>query len=416
MRVVIVDGDLSYPATSGKRLRTLNLMLRPARRHCVTYIGRCDDARSPDARRAAAFLRDHGVEPLLVTDPLPAKSGPGLYARLAANLFSPLPYSAATHRGAALRRAVHDHAARHPVDLWQVEWVSYLRLLPDGVPRAPRVLVAHNVETVLWQRYHDTARGPARRWFLGRQWRRFERFERENFATASRVVAVSEEDARLIRDRFGMPRVDVVENGIDRAYFQAVAGPRKPATVLFLGALDWRPNLDAVGLLLDRIFPEVRARVPAARLCVVGRHAPAGLARRIAREPQVELRADVADVRPYLAESGVLAVPLRIAGGSRLKILEALACGLPVVSTRVGAEGLRLSPGRDYHLAEDGEMARALAEVLLNPGPAQAMAGRARALVLQEYDWDVLAAKLERVWEECVRRAAPEPRPTAGRC
>src|SRR5207248_7650671 len=110
-------------------------------------------------------------------------------------------------------------------------------------------------------------------------------------------------------------------------------------------SLEWRPNLDAVRLLLDRTLPAVRAAEPDVRLSIVGRRPPAWLVQRARTEPGVELHADVPDVRPHLARAAVLAVPLRIGGGSRLKILEALGCGVPVVSTRVGAEGLDLRDG-----------------------------------------------------------------------
>src|SRR5262249_37430137 len=152
-------------------------------------------------------------------------------------------------------------------------------------------------------------------------------------------------------DQFGVDSVDVVDNGIDRRYFEATPVRRDPKCVLFLGALDWRPNLDAVRLLLDDIFPAVRAAEPEVRLALVGRHPPGWLLERVAREAGVELHADVPDVRPFLGGAGVLAVPLRVGDGSRLKILEALATGLPVVSTRVGAEGLLLRPGEHYTAA-----------------------------------------------------------------
>src|SRR5438105_10611455 len=118
MNVVIVDGDVPYPATCGKRLRTLNLMLRLARRHRVTYISR-DHGRPAEARTARDYLGGHGIEAVFVADPLPAKSGPLFYARLAVNLASPLPYSVATFQSRRVQEAVAAHAARRRVDLWQ---------------------------------------------------------------------------------------------------------------------------------------------------------------------------------------------------------------------------------------------------------------------------------------------------------
>jgi glycosyltransferase involved in cell wall biosynthesis len=323
------------------------------------------------------------------------------YAGLAGNLLSPLPYSVAKHTSRAMRQAVEGFAASNPVDLWQFEWTPYLDTLRD--PAARKLLIAHNVDTLIWQRYHEAAIGWLKRWYIRQQWRKFERFEKRAFVQASRVVAVSPPDAALIRERFGQSRVDVVENGIDRAYFESVQRSPAPRAILFLGALDWRPNLDGVEFLLNDILPRLRSRLPDARLQIVGRRPPSHLAERVKRIAGVELHADVADVRPFLACSSVMVVPLRIGGGSRLKILESLAAGLPVVSTTVGAEGLELEPGKDFLRADTAEeLARMLADCLENPGPCQAMATRARSGVLGKYDWDTLAAKLETVWEKCV--------------
>jgi glycosyltransferase involved in cell wall biosynthesis len=398
MHVAIIDGDVSYPATSGKRLRTLNLMLQVAKRHRITYIGRCA-ADSDEARLAPAFLRERGIEPILVHHPIAQKSGLAFYARLAANLFSPLPYSVTSHQSAPMEQAIGEWAKNQHVDVWQLEWTGYLPML-DWLLEGPRVVIAHNVDTLIWQRYYENEGNFLKKAFLKTQWQKFRRFEESAFRAATRVVAVSEEDARLIRADFGQPNVDVVDNGIDRAFFEQATGQRDPTRILFLGALDWRPNLDAIDLLLERIFPRTRALEPSAKLVIVGRHPPAGLVERARQTPGVELHADVADVRPFLAESGVMTVPLRIGGGSRLKILEALACGLPVVSTRVGAEGLLLKAGEDYVQAEPDAMADALVQAIRNPGAMQTLAQHGRQIVLDTYDWGVLALKLEAAWQK----------------
>src|SRR5260370_37873773 len=143
MRVVIVDGDISYPATSGKSLRTLNLMLPLARRHHVTYLAR-GDARSGEARQAATFLADHGATPVFVDHPVARKSGPLFHARLAANLLSALPYSVTSHTSPRGREAVRQYARQHPVDLWHFEALPYPAAL-DGPGPIRTVPSTHNV-------------------------------------------------------------------------------------------------------------------------------------------------------------------------------------------------------------------------------------------------------------------------------
>jgi glycosyltransferase involved in cell wall biosynthesis len=411
LNVVIVNSELPYPPTSGNRIRTLNLTERLARRHRITFLARRSAGGDREADAAAKALQARGIAVQLVDRPVPKKSGPAFYGRLAANLVSPLPYSIASHVSSAVRAAVNAQAARQPVDLWQAEWHGALEALRDQ-PDARKLLVAHNVESLIWQRYFETETNPLKRWYIREQWRKFERYERWAFRQFGRVIAVSPEDARLMREQFGGRRVAVVDNGIDRATFEAVQRQGDPRQILFLGSFDWRPNLDAVGVLLDRIFPAVQAAEPSARLRLVGRRPPEALVRRVAETEGVELHADVPDVRPYLAQSGVMVVPLRIGGGSRLKILESLASGLPVVSTGVGAEGLEIEPGRHYIRADEPEaMAKALVACVRDLAPAQAMADAARSWILQRYDWDTLADRMEQVWWECLAEAGSPQKP-----
>ena len=344
---------------------------------------------------------------------MPPKAGPGFYARLAGNLISPLPYSVASHASSALAEAVRRYAAENRVDVWHVEWTPYAQVLREALgrrlKRARWTVVAHNVESLIWRRYTEAEANPVKRWFIRQQWQKFERFERWAYAAAPVGMAVSRDDARLMRDRFGAGKVEVVDNGVDTAYFRPLRDvDRDPNRILFLGSLDWRPNLDGIRLLLDDIFPAVQRQAPDARLSLVGRNPPEWLRERVAATSGVDLFADVPDVRPFLASCGMLAVPLRVGGGTRLKILEALAMATPVVSTRIGAEGLRLVPGRDLTVVQNpGEMVEAIVTGLRRPDELQEMAEAGRTKVLRSYDWDLLAEKLAEVWVALVTDLIP---------
>ncbi|HEV3204484.1 MAG TPA: glycosyltransferase family 4 protein [Gemmataceae bacterium] len=401
LHVVIVDEELPYPPNTGKRLRTFNLLSRLARNHQLTYIHH-QNADPEEARRAASAFADHDIETIRVHRQIPKKLGIGFYGKLAANLLSPLPYSVSSHRSSELPKALRAYAASHAVDLWQCEWTPYADNLQD-LAGVPRLIMAHNVESVIWQRYFETEVNPLNRWYIGKQWKKFERFERRAFSGADRIVAVSAEDADRIKNQFGAPHVDVVDNGVDTEYFRPFPGLRQNDRIIFVGSLDWRPNLDGVAQLLEKVFPAVQAAIPSARLCIVGRNPPSWLAKQIAKYANIELHGNVPDVRPFLAQSGVMAVPLRIGGGSRLKILEALASGLPVVSTQIGAEGLCLQPGRDLIVVERiDQMAEALVRTICHPDTASGMAECGRKHVLERYDWNFLADRLERIWLDCV--------------
>ena len=402
MNVVTVSSYLPHPANSGGRIRTLNLLTRLARRHTITFIAnRC--ANPAESRAARSFLKAHGMEVVEVEQAaIPPKKGPAFYLRLAANLASKVPYSVASHTSPAIEVAVRAFASRQSVDLWQAEWAASVEAF-RSIAGARKIVMAPNVETLIWERYAVNETNPLKRWYINQQARKFERFERRTFAAAERVVTVTHDDAALVRDRFGMSRVDVVDNGIDRAYFEGVKPDRDPRKILFLGSLDWRPNLDAISLLLDDIFPKVLAEVPEATLDIVGRGPSESLRKRIEATPSARLHADVADVRPYLATNGAMVVPLRIGGGSRLKILEALATGLPVISTTVGAEGLELRDGVEIEIADTPEaIAQGLIRAIREPRRAAGIAAKGRALVLDRYDWDHLAEALERSWERCL--------------
>lgn len=417
LSVAVLDEELPFPLTSGKRIRTFNLLARLAERHRVTVL--CHANANADEQRAAEeACRIARIETVVVNRTVPAKSGPAFYARLAGNLLSPLPYSVSSHASAELAAAARDFAEANDVDVWHCEWTPYAQVLRDALgPRlsaTPWCVMAHNVESLIWRRYAETAGNPLKKWYIRQQLRKFERFERWAYSHATAPIAVSREDATLMRAEFGAREVRVVDNGVDVDFFRPRRDvDRDPARMLYMGSLDWRPNQDAAVQLFTQVLPKVRASVPRATAVVVGRRPPEWLRELAANTPGAELHADVPDVRPFLARCGFLVVPLRIGGGSRLKILEALAAGTPVVSTRVGAEGLELTADRDLRVCDSPDELAALAlEAIQRPDELADTAESGRERVLKRYSWELLADRLDAVWRS-VTSEKVQPKPAA---
>jgi len=415
LRIAVLDEELPYPLTSGKRLRTFNLLTRLAERHRITIL--CHrNADAAEVPKAVEVLARHGIDTIVVPRAIPSKQGPGFYARLAGNLLSSLPYSVETHTSPELVEAVAKYARQTQVDVWNCEWTPYAQVLRQALgkrlKRTPWVVMAHNVESLIWKRYHETEENSLKRWYIHQQWRKFELFEKWAYANATWCVAVSEPDAEIIRTQMGgTEQTEVVDNGVDTTYFRPQTDvERVPGNIAFLGSLDWRPNQDGVKVLLDTVFPQVKAKLPNATLSIVGRHPPEWLREAVLRVPGVSLHANVPDVRPYLARCSLTVVPLRVGGGSRLKILESLATGTPVVSTHLGAEGLRLTPGVHYtHTRNEKDMAEAIVMQLSDTDTALRQADEGRRLVLRDYDWAPLSTKLQEIWELAVSQRAARP-------
>jgi len=243
------------------------------------------------------------------------------------------------------------------------------------------------------------------------QWRKLKRYEALVMRQCDAVVAVAEADRSTLLGLAPAATIGVVPNGVDTAYFSgmAMASDRVGAlafsapTLVFSGTLDFRPNVDAVTWFVREVLPRVRARRPDARLLVVGKR-PASALRRLAGEGALLLTGEVSDVRPYLAGAAVYVVPMRIGGGVRLKLLEALALELPVVSTRMGAEGLAgLRAGEHCLMSDDAAgFAEATLRLLDDPALGRRLGAAGRILACQRYDWSVIVPQLEALYQEIV--------------
>jgi glycosyltransferase involved in cell wall biosynthesis len=243
------------------------------------------------------------------------------------------------------------------------------------------------------------------------QWRKLKRYEALVMRRCDAVVAVAEADRTTLLGLAPEATIGVVPNGVDTAYFSSAAMANdhvgalnfSAPTLVFSGTLDFRPNVDAVTWFVREVLPRMRARRPDARLLVVGKR-PAPALQRLADEGALLLTGELSDVRPYLAGAAVYVVPMRIGGGVRLKLLEALALELPVVSTSMGAEGLSgLHAGTHCLLADDAPgFAEATLRLLDDAALGRRLGAGGRMLACQSYDWTVIVPQLEALYGEIV--------------
>ncbi len=405
MRVLAIDEALPWPTDSGKRIRTFELLRRLARRHEITLVVPEERPTPPDA---LAAVRATGIEVVPVPRAPLVKHGARFAWDLLRNVPMRAPYMVMGHRVRAVRDAVAARVGAARPDVLHVEWTPLVCNVPEGLG-VPVVISAHNVESDIWARYAQAEASWPRRAYVRLQHRKVARFERAALAAADGVVAVSEGDGERIRAWAGQAHVTVAPNAVDGERFAPdPAAPVNSRELLFTGSLDWRPNQDAVVWFLDEILPRVRARVPDVTLRVVGRAPPAWLLEKVASVPGATVHGSVPDVRPYVARAGVSIVPLRVGGGSRLKIPEALAMERPVVSTSVGAEGLSVEGG--LFLADGPEaFAEAVERAILEPAEAARRAAVGRAATLRHHEWGCVAPLLERAWAEAAARGRAAP-------
>lgn len=389
LRVLVVDEEAPFPPNTGKRIRTWNLLKRVASRHDITLL-----CYGGEQGRELDPIRQAGIT-LRLVQPLPELTGPELYVRLLGNVFSPYPYSVKKHYTPRFQKAVDELLSTDGFDLLHCEWTPYVRYSTARM-KVASVLATHNIESQIWERRAEHASSALARIFFKMQARKMAAFERRHFPRMSAVTAVSPEDARQSTAWSGR-ECALVENGVDLDQFQP-AGSGQPSELLFLGSLDWFPNRDAVQYMIEEILPVIRSAQPDVILRIVGRRPPADFIRKFEEVEGVRILGEVEDVRPHLERAGIVVVPLRIGGGSRIKILESLAMGKAVISTRVGAEGLAVEHGRDICLADTPKEFAQCVQQLSSDGERVRLGRNGRTLVEQRYSWDDCANALETAW------------------
>jgi glycosyltransferase involved in cell wall biosynthesis len=316
-----------------------------------------------------------------------------------------LPASTASDRSAAGRAVVAKALAEKP-DVMVADFPHSAVLLPDTLEPAS-VMFTHNLEAEILERHAAVATG-WRRLVWRREAAKMDAFERATLRRFDSVVAVSERDEVALAKRYDLPVVRRIETGVDLE-FHAYQAPRAEGQVaVFAGAMDSRSNIDGIEFLLRAVWPRVHAARPQARMLIAGRNPPPALVAEAASSGMNwHFTGSVDDIRPYLHEGDISLIPLRVGSGTRLKAFEAIANGLPVVSTTLGVEGLGLVPDEHFLAADtDAAFADAILALLADTPRRVAMAQAGRALLEARYSWAVIARQFETICLEAVKCAA----------
>ncbi|MDX6270134.1 MAG: polysaccharide biosynthesis protein PslH [Acidobacteriota bacterium] len=401
MRILWLKTELLHPVDKGGKIRTFHMLRELKREHHVTYLTLDDGSAAPDAAERA---QEYCHELVRVEHRTRAKFSAAFYVELAANLVSPLPYFMKKYKSAGMRREIERLVAADNFDVLVCDFLQPSVNVPSRLPLAT-VLFQHNVEAMIWKRHYEVQANPLKRSYLYGQWRKSHTYERAACRRFDHVVAVSEEDRETMERAYGLESVSDVPTGVDTEFFRPRgAEQREPHNLVFTGSMDWLPNEDAIQFFTKEIMPRVKQQIPDATLTVVGRNPYASLVELGKRDPSIIVTGRVEDVRPYMERAAAYVVPLRVGGGTRLKIYEAMAMEKPIVSTTIGAEGLPVSNGRELLLADTAEaFAAAIVGVLTDDGAAREMGARAAAAVRERFSWDKVS---EAFAESCARAVA----------
>jgi polysaccharide biosynthesis protein PslH len=407
-RVLWINARLLHPLNGGDRIRTYH-MLRQLKKHCrITYV--CP--RTPqDADTAVDLASEYCHELISFPHTIPANGTPRFYAAVLWNcLFGSRPFASQKYASPLARRLILDALRNQKFDLiiadYLMSWIHLCDLQPR--PQGPMVVFQHNVESLIWRRHADAAANPLRRWICHREWQLTRSFEDHASRHADGQIAVSEDEERMFRDERGMKNIlGWVPTGVDCDFFTAPATPPPPATLAFLGSMDWHANVDAIEHFVRHSYPLIKQRCPAARLILIGRNPAPAVRALAATDPSIEVTGTVDDVRPHLARASIMILPLRVGGGTRIKVFEGMAAGLAVVSSRIGVEGLPVVHGEHALLADDpAPFAEAVISLIEDTHRRAAIARHARDWVRAHFSWESASLKFLSLCQPLMAREA----------
>lgn len=406
LKILWLKTELLHPVDKGGKIRTYEMLKQLKREHHITYLTLDDGTASPDAYKRA---KEYCHKLVCVPHHTKAKFSPGFYLDLFFNLFSPLPYAVKKYESLEMRRQITEILESDIPDVVICDFLSPSVNVPEQLPCAT-ILFQHNVEAMIWQRHFETQSNWLKRIYLYNQWRKMHLFEQAECRRYDKVIAVSSEDKELMERDYELKSVADVPTGVDTEYFRPnPEAIKKPTRLVFTGSMDWIPNVDAIRYFCQQILPIVRDQIPNVTLTVVGRNPSRDLIELSRKDPAITITGRVEDVRPYMDSATAYIVPIRIGGGTRLKIYEAMAMEKPIVSTTVGAEGLPVNNGEELLIADTPQsFADAVIRILSDEVFSRELGQSAAAAVRARFGWDRVAEQFTEICRQATRQRVSE--------
>ena len=392
MNILVLTPYIPYPPNFGGAVRIYNIIRQLSFRHQVHLLSFREEIGSGNPQ---------GLEPICRTITLiPRRVGDKRRQQLL-SLFSPHSFQWRFHYSLAMQAALDRLVREQGIDLILVEFSQMAGYnFPVGVPV---VLDEHNIEFDLLERMAAREGGFVRRLFNRIEAVKFRREELTSVRNAALTLVTSDRDGDLLASHISGLKPAVITNGVDCDHFIRPDGPRQPASAVFVGATHYFPNEDGVLYFMREIHDKIRRAWPNFKFTVVGGNPPPSLTSY--RSTNIDITGYVQDVRPYMWAAALFVVPLRMGGGTRFKIVEAMAAGMPVVSTRLGAEGIAVTDGQELLLADEPEaFADAVGKVFSSPELADSLIRNGLSFVRRYFDWSVIGEKLDAALEGVVKK------------
>lgn len=402
MKILIISHFIPYPPHGGALQRNFNLLKETAKNHDICLLTFTQRVLLPDRRKIVDSVKIVSQYCKLIkifkipTDYNRIK----WYLLLFFNLFSLTPYSVWRYRSPAMIREMKKQLSEEHFDLIQIDTIAlaqYAMLATD----LPKILVHQNVESSLLLRRSANEKNPLVKLYLFLQGKKLRRYERKVAPNFDINITVSERDKLYFEKVTPQARFEVVPNATDTEYFKPQRNVRSK-DLIFAGGLTWYPNKDAMLYFCNEIFPLIKKKLSGVKMNIIGRYPPREVQRLATNDSDINLLGYVKDVRAHIAEAAVYVVPIRVGGGTRIKVLDAMAMGKAIVSTSIGAEGLDVEDGKNILIADDPqEFADKTVEVLTTPALRQRLEQYARETV-KKYSWETITPRLQRIYSDVV--------------